>query len=550
MGRDKFIHLVEHFGYVGEYTRYARMDVIWERVRSVERTGSQEVADLTVPGPANVVANGMVVHNTFIASIGICRILYELSCMKDPHASFGLAKDTNISIVCLSVNESLATKVVYENIVVKIKASEYFKEHFPFEATKKELRFPNSICLNTISGLIDEGNFLPKRQTIAGEDNRAESLYNAIKRRMKSRFERQGKLPGMLFIVSSKRTHDDFTAKRIEESLNDPSVFVRDYCLVGDTRIRLLNGTCPTIKELAEGVAGARFWVYSVDAEGWVVPGQAHSARLTEAQAPVFKITLDSGETIRATSNHPFLLRNGTYRRVSDLIVGDSLMPLSELKQQAPLLGLTHTVVAIQPDGFADVYDLTVDDLHNFALDAGVFVHNSLWDVKPEDYFSQKRFWVLCGNEQSASKILTPAEAGSYKDRVPDGSVLLEIPEDFRADFERDLEGSIRDIAGISTVAIHPYIQRREKIRDAIDTTLSHPFSSRVYDLSKGGTFMWDQMVAMRTERAPGRVEFQRLRPIINPNAARGGRARGRRRGRGRGRRWRGRRRGPRSGGR
>ena len=39
---------------------------------------------------------------------------------------------------------------------------------------------------------------------------------------------------------------------------------------------------------------------------------------------------------------------------------------------------LNHKVVVVEPAGRADVYDLTVDETHNFALDAGVFVHNSI----------------------------------------------------------------------------------------------------------------------------------------------------------------------------
>lgn len=325
---------------------------------------------------------------TFVASIGICRILYELSCLKDPHASFGLARDTNISVVCFSVNEDLARKVAYENIVTKIKASPYFQEHFPFEPTKKELRFPSSIWvapraatdssalgLNVISFMMDEGNFLANKKTIVGIESRADTIYNTIKRRMKSRFERQGRLPGMIFIVSSKKTNDDFTAKRITESMKDPTVFVRDY---------------------------------------------------------------------------------------------------------------------------------------------------AAWDVKPEDYFKTNRFWVLCGNAETASKILTDEEAAQYKDKVPDGAVLIDVPEDFRRDFESNLEGAIRDIAGMATVSIQPFIQRREKIREAVDGKMLHPFSTLVYDMSKGGRFLWDSMVAQRLERTgPGRADIARLRPIINPTAAR-----------------------------
>ena len=35
-----------------------------------------------------------------------------------------------------------------------------------------------------------------------------------------------------------------------------------------------------------------------------------------------------------------------------------------------------HKVVSIEFAGYEDVYDLTVDDYHNFALSAGVFAHN------------------------------------------------------------------------------------------------------------------------------------------------------------------------------
>lgn len=41
-----------------------------------------------------------------------------------------------------------------------------------------------------------------------------------------------------------------------------------------------------------------------------------------------------------------------------------------------------HSVVSVQPGGEEDVYDLNVEQWHNFAVGAGVFVHNclGLWD--------------------------------------------------------------------------------------------------------------------------------------------------------------------------
>ena len=38
---------------------------------------------------------------------------------------------------------------------------------------------------------------------------------------------------------------------------------------------------------------------------------------------------------------------------------------------------INHKIVSVEFDGVADVYDFKVDEYHNFALDCGVFVHNS-----------------------------------------------------------------------------------------------------------------------------------------------------------------------------
>lgn len=328
---------------------------------------------------------------TFMMSIGICRILYELSCMRSPQKSYGLANDSGIAIVCLSVNELLATKVTFENIATKIKASPYFQENFPFKPTKKELRFPRNIWvaarattdtsalgLNAIGSAMDESNFYPTRSTTIKGNQReipdpAEVIYNGLKRRMKTRFERHGKLPGMLFVASSKIDNDDFTMKRIAEAKTNPHIFVRDY---------------------------------------------------------------------------------------------------------------------------------------------------PLWGTK-ENHYSDTCFYVLAGNETVESKILDSGEEDQYKNSPEDNTVLVKVPEDFRSDFESDLEGALRDLAGIATGAIHPFIQRRAKIIEAVDKARKHPFTENVWTVSKPGQFIWQEMVRVRSERQPGGYEEQISRPIISPLALR-----------------------------
>jgi intein/homing endonuclease len=64
MGRNRFLKLCNENGYHGDLRKAADKNVVWERVTSIKPIGMHDVYDLTVPGTANAVANGLVVHNT------------------------------------------------------------------------------------------------------------------------------------------------------------------------------------------------------------------------------------------------------------------------------------------------------------------------------------------------------------------------------------------------------------------------------------------------------------------------------------------------------
>lgn len=382
--------------------------------------------------------------------------------------------------------------------------------------------------------LVHNTNFMNKNEGKKTQDGRrygmidqAETLYVAMKRRMKSRFERGGKLPGMLFIVSSKQTQDDFTARRIQASLDDPSVLVRDFslwdvkpkhysdkrfhvlcgnesipsrvldageetryeeencpencvlikvpedfrsdfesdlegCLTGDTFIPLLDGTEVPIKDL---VGREEFRTYSYTPDGRFQPGRGSDARLTRKNAELVRVTLDNGEVVRCTVNHPFMLRSGEYREASELRPYDSLMPFWHT---GPFETCPRCLESLRSDGN----------------------NHKVVSVEP------------AGRED----VYDITVAGTHNFALSAGVVV---------------HNSIRDIAGVATVSVNPYIQRRDKIASAMTSTQEHPFSVVVYDPSKGGSFIWDRLVHTTMVRTGAGVREPMFKPLLNPDAPR-----------------------------
>jgi DNA gyrase subunit B len=100
-------------------------------------------------------------------------------------------------------------------------------------------------------------------------------------------------------------------------------------CLAGETRIALASGIVKTMQELAEDwQQGIQHFGYATNAEGDIRIVPLIDPRLTRREANLVQVTLDNGNAIRCTPDHPFRLRDGTYRPASQLQAGDSLMPI------------------------------------------------------------------------------------------------------------------------------------------------------------------------------------------------------------------------------
>lgn len=300
-----------------------------------------------------LIVGGIGSGKSTFSQIAVIRMLYEASCLRDPVQSYGLAKGSKIGFCNLATSKETARRVVFEGILAKLNESPYFKHEFPMiKDVKEEIIFNKGLVLvagsstdtsvigmNIFGGIIDEGNFLTRKPSKRHMDTdrskaqnytQAHRLYESIVRRMKSRYMKKGKLPGVLIVSSSKTTQDSFTEQIIREAKTQ-----------GNNRIF-----------------------------------------------------------------------------VSD---------------------------------------------------------RSIIDVKRE-HFGDKVFHVLAGNDKYRSKILEPNEVAAYSE--DEEAVVVEVPEDLRIDFESDIDGALRDLAGVSTIAISSFLQKVELVEKIFDDNLKHPFIS------------------------------------------------------------------------
>jgi len=183
----------------------------------------------------------------YLATFATMRVLYELCCLKNPQHSLGLGAGEPIHIVPISRTVAQAKRVVFGGLCKKLNLADWFRGRF--EETMDEVRFrskgiyivggasqdASALGLNVIAALVDESNFMGEGKVATGSASseaydKATMIYNALARRVKSRYERHG-ISGLVFLISSKRSTNDFTERHIRKAQknNDPTVFVRDY---------------------------------------------------------------------------------------------------------------------------------------------------------------------------------------------------------------------------------------------------------------------------------------------------------------------------------
>jgi deoxycytidine triphosphate deaminase/intein/homing endonuclease len=99
-------------------------------------------------------------------------------------------------------------------------------------------------------------------------------------------------------------------------------------CFRGDTRVALVDGTAPTLEQMANRhAAGELFWGYSIGEHGRLIVTLLDKPRFVGRDS-LLEIELDNGERIHATPDHLFMKRDGRMAPAHSLRPNDALMPL------------------------------------------------------------------------------------------------------------------------------------------------------------------------------------------------------------------------------
>jgi hypothetical protein len=100
-------------------------------------------------------------------------------------------------------------------------------------------------------------------------------------------------------------------------------------CVTGDTVIETVGKRLTVLQLIDQLNCGNKVYVYGYNqVKGRIAISEVVDAGLTRRKAEVWQVTLDNGKTIKATPDHEFMLRDGTFIPLRLLKSGMSLMPL------------------------------------------------------------------------------------------------------------------------------------------------------------------------------------------------------------------------------
>ncbi len=275
------------------------------KVVRIEPLGEQEVFDISMPEFHNFVANGVFVHNCTHPDL-----LRFIHAKNDQHSLTNFNISVNVTDVFLEAVDNkewfqleFDGKVWNQPIFDPVTGTDYVIYHHA--DSNDTVTFADKAAFESA----DLSDCTVEEPPCPGMVY-APDIWNRIIASAHKYAE-----PGIAFIDEVNRHNHMMNTMG--------QIYASNPCVTGETLVAVADGRGNVpIKELAE--AGEDVPVYALDERGQIVIRTMRNPRVT-GHTQVYKVTLDDGSTVRATANHKFLIRGGEYKRVDELLAGDSL---------------------------------------------------------------------------------------------------------------------------------------------------------------------------------------------------------------------------------
>jgi len=261
--------------------------------------------------------NTALVNNSAHSSTGAVSFMNRFSTSTREVAQDGRRGALMISMDCNHPNidefilsKDDLTKITGANISVKItddfmNAAKNDEDYILSWPIKNKISLKEQIPYNKLIKLNDDSYV--KRI-------KAKDIWNIIIKQAHKNAE-----PGILFWdnIIKESPADSYKKFGFETRGTNP-------CITGDTLVAVADGrNSVSIKQLAE--EGNDIPVYCLNDKEKIEIQLMRNPRITGYNVPIYEVKLDSGDSIKCTSNHKIRLKDGSYKEAKDLKYGDSL---------------------------------------------------------------------------------------------------------------------------------------------------------------------------------------------------------------------------------
>jgi hypothetical protein len=174
----------------------------------------------------------------------------------------------------------------------------------------------------------------------------------------------------------------------------------------------------------------------------------------------IYAAILDEVNFLEITQNSKKNMDGGEYDQAVQLYNSIASRRKSRFMKQGRTLGMLCLVSSKRyPNQFTDRKVAQSEKEIQTTGMTSIYVYDKRrWDIKPDDYCGDT-FKVFIGDVSRKPRILMGESTANASDEM-----IVDIPVEYQAEFENDIMRALREVAGLSTLAVHPFMPNTEAV--------------------------------------------------------------------------------------